>query len=342
MKIERTKSGKWTTRVFLTDAAGVKHSKRFTHRDKAVVRNMANDFLNEAVVYMESMIFSDSANRFLAHAEKILSPNTVRGYKCYFRYLEKHYKNFCMKSVDRITALDIQFLVDDMTVNGSSPKSVANRIGFISTVMSHEGRHIPKHSMPKMRPYEPNVPTEELIRKVTQAAAGTRYEIPFALAVFGLRRGEICAVKAEDISDDNVLHVRRALAIDDDGFIYEKPPKESASDRYLVLPPDLADAIREKGRATTMTPTALSLGFPHLLKRAGIPESQRFRLHDCRHFFVSYCHDVLKLSDAQIIKLSGHRTDYVMKRVYRHAITDTAAAVASSIAGSLLSASHSG
>jgi integrase len=59
-----------------------------------------------------------------------------------------------------------------------------------------------------------------------------------------------------------------------------------------------------------------------LLRRAGIPEDQRFRLHDCRHFFVSYCHDVLKLSDAEIIKLSGHETDSIMKRVYRHAVTD--------------------
>ena len=341
MKIERTRSGKWTTRVFLTDAAGVKHSKRFTHRDKAVVRNMANDYLNETHVYIESMIFTDSARRFLDHAEKILSPSTVAGYKCYFRYLVKNYQNFCMKSVDRITNQDIQFLIDDMTVRGSSPKTIANRIGFISTVLSHEGRHMPKHTMPHRRQYEPNVPTPEIMQKVVKAAAGTRYEIPLALAIFGLRRGEVCAVRAEDISDDNVLHVRRALAQDDDGFLYEKAPKEAASDRFIVLPQELADAIREKGRATSLTPHAWSDAFPHLLKRAGIPESQRFRLHDCRHFFVSYCHDVLKLSDAQIIKLSGHQTDHVMKRVYRHAITDTAAAVASSIAGSLF-ASASG
>ncbi len=55
------------------------------------------------------------------------------------------------------------------------------------------------------------------------------------------------------------------------------------------------------------------------LRRSGVSD---FRLHDCRHFFASYCHDVLHLSDAQIQKLGGWSTDYVMKRVYITSITD--------------------
>lgn len=331
MNITKTKSGSWTVRVYMTDAGGHRHSRRFTGKNKDDVRNAANDWLNEATVYMESTAFCDASRRFLDHAEKVLSPNTVRGYKIADRMLQRGFPQLYHRPVDRITRQDIQFAIDSMAAAGKRPKTIENRIGYVSTVMSHEGRKIPPHTFPKGERFEPNVPTENLIRIVAAKAAGTRYEIPLALAVFGLRCGEVCAVRAEDISSDNILHVHRALATDDDGFISEKEPKEDASDRYIVIPASLADAIRKKGRATSMSPKAWSDAFPDLLKRAGIPEEQRFRLHDCRHFFVSYCHDVLKLSDAQIIRLSGHRTDHVMKRVYRHAITDNMHTVSASL-----------
>ena len=51
-----------------------------------------------------------------------------------------------------------------------------------------------------------------------------------------------------------------------------------------------------------------------------------FRFHDLRHFFASYCHNVLKLSDAQIQKLGGWKTDHVMKKIYITSMEDQLAA----------------
>lgn len=335
MKITKTKAGTYTGRVTITDESGKRHYKRITGKNKAQVKAELEEYELNHKVYMESTAFCDAAQRFIAHSERILSPSTVRAYRSAMRITEKDFPLFWRRPVDRITRSDIQTMIDTMSAVGRTPKTVSNRIGFISAVMSHEGFKIPPHTMPKPKRYDPKVPSEETVKKVAAAAAGTRYEIPFALAVFGLRCGEICAVRAEDISEANVLHVHRALVIDDDGLIIEKAPKEYASDRFIEIPPSLADAIRKAGRATTMSPKAWSDAFPHLLKKAGIPPEDQFRLHDCRHFFVSYCHDVLRLSDAQIIKLSGHRTDYVMKRVYRHAITDSMAEVSGRLAGVL-------
>lgn len=341
MKIEKTKAGTYTTRVCITDETGKKHFKRFTDKSKDRVRNMANDYLNANKFYTESTALCDAADRFLKHAEAVLSPNTVRGYKIADRYFKKHYAAFYGTQIDRITPSALQAVIDSMKRAGKSSKTIANKVGFLSTVFTQEGRRLPHHTLPKKVQFEPNVPTEDMMKKVVAAAAGTRFEIPIALAIFGLRRGEICAVKAEDIDENNTLHVCRALATDDDGFIHEKGPKERASDRFIPLPKELADRIRKEGRATTLTPAAFSQAFPHLLHRAGIPEKDKFRLHDCRHFFVSYCHDVLKLSDAEIIKLSGHKTDHIMKRVYRHAITDNAKAVTTGLSA-LIDCSKSG
>ena len=321
MKITRTKSGKYSTLVAIPGIDGKRHYKRFTARSKAEVRNLADDYLNAHKVAVESMAFSAAAERFLSRSTSILSPNTIRGYKASFRSLQKEHEVFCARQIDRITKSDLQNIILTMSAQGSSPKTIKNRIGFISTVMSSEGIRIPPLQMPKQVQHEIRVPSEDIMKQVAQTAAGTRYEVPFALAVFGLRCGEVCAVTAEDL-DGDILHVRHAIATDDDGKFHVKAPKSAAGDRYITIPHRIADLIREQGRATDMSPKAWSDAFPDLLRRAGIPEDQRFRLHDCRHFFVSYCHDVLKLSDAEIIKMSGHETDSVMKRVYRHAVTD--------------------
>ena len=326
MKITKTDSGKYTALVAINGIDGSRHYKRFTAKSKDEVRNRANEYLNSHKVYIESMSFSASAERFIARSERVLSPNTIRGYKGALRALQSDYGAFCTRSVDCITQSDLQAIVTTMTDVGKSPKTVKNRIGFISAVLSSEGIRMPRLQLPKQQIKEPHVPTESLISQVAAAAANTRLEVPFVLAVFGLRCGEVCAVTAEDL-DGNVLHVHHAIATDDYGVTHVKSPKTSASDRYIVIPDHIADAIRAAGRATDMTPHAWSDAFPHLLKKAGVPEDQRFRLHDCRHFFVSYCHDVLKLSDAEIIKLSGHQTDSVMKRIYRHAITDNSPTV---------------
>lgn len=321
MKITKTKSGKYSTLVAIPGIDGKRRYKRFTARTKSEVRTLADDYINEHKVAVESMSFSSAAERFISRSETILSPNTIRGYKASLRALQKDSDAFCARPIDRITRADLQNVVLILTAQGKAPKTIKNRIGFVSAVLSSEGLRMPPVQMPKCAQREIRVPSEDIVKQVAKTAAGTRYEVPFALAVFGLRCGEVCAVTADDL-DGDVLHVRRAIATDDSGKLHAKPPKSRAGDRFVPIPHHIADRIREQGRATDMTPKAWSDAFPDLLRRAGIPEDQRFRLHDCRHFFVSYCHDVLKLSDAEIIKLSGHETDSIMKRVYRHAVTD--------------------
>ena len=321
MKITRTSSGKYTAQVAIPGIDGKRHYKRFTARTKSEVRNLADNYLNEHKVAVESMAFSVAAERFLTRSESILSPNTIRGYKASLRAIRTECAAFYTRPIDRITKTDLQDVVLTMSALGKAPKTIKNRIGFISAVLSSEGVRMPIVQTPKLVPHEIRVPSEDIVKQVAETAAGTRYEVPFALAVFGLRCGEVCAVTADDL-DGNILHVRHAIATDDDGKLHVKTPKTRAGDRYVPIPPHIAELIRKRGRATDMSPKAWSDAFPDLLRRAGVPADRRFRLHDCRHFFVSYCHDVLKLSDAEIIKLSGHETDAVMKRVYRHAVTD--------------------
>ena len=119
----------------------------------------------------------------------------------------------------------------------------------------------------------------------------------------------------------NVLHIHRAAVYGADKAIHVKSPKTYTSDRYVRIPDALADKIRAQGYVTDFTPAGLSHAFCRLLGDIGVPH---YRLHDLRHFFVSYCHNVLHLSDAQIQSITGHKTSVVMQN-YLHSMHDDAA-----------------
>ena len=334
MKITKTKSGRFTTVVSVDDQKGKRHCKRFTGKNKDAVRNAANDYVNQHKVYYESMTFRDAMQRYIDRAELVLSPSTIAGYKSNQRTMQTDYERFCALSCDRITERDVQLIVDDMRGKGRTVKSIRNRLGLISAVLTAERCPMPRAKLPQPMPVDYVIPGADDIQKVSAACTGPfeRMAIPVGLAVFGLRRGEICAVTAKDI-DGEILHVRHALAIDDDGFYTDKAPKTSYSVRDVAIPAALIEGIMEQGRAWKGSPNALTQAWPHLLKAAGV---KYFRLHDCRHFFVSYCHEVLQLSDAQIMKLGGWKTSYVMVSHYRHTLSDQATLVASKM-GALLS-----
>jgi len=329
MKITKTKSGTWTARIAIKDADGNYHWKRFTGKTKEEVRDAISMYQVTTKVYKESKTLGDCMQRYLDKKAKTLSPSTMHGYLSSQRTFKSSYTAFLNTQIDRLTAQDIQMVVDSMKREKCSAKTVKNRIGLISAVMTAEGLRMPRVALPSVTVTDPVLPDEEMVKQISKAASGTRMELPFALAILGLRRGEICAVTAEDL-DGNTLHISRAVAVDDDGYTHVKTPKTARSDRHIVLPDSVADLLRKQGKAWEKNPNALTKAFPHLLNKAKIPQSQQFRLHDCRHFFASYCHDVLKLSDEQIMKLGGWSTDSVLKRRYRRAIMDVSQDVADS------------
>ena len=322
MKITKTASGKWTTLISLTDSDGKRRFKRFTAKDKATCRNLANDYLNRHHTYMESMAFSDSLKRYIDARDGIKSPSTIRGYRSIERELSEKYPGFASKSCDRISEQDMQTVIDDMIARGRSEKTIRNYVGLIRSVLAAEHIVPPRSILPEKKIPEYICPTAEDVRRILNLVAGTKLDVPVRLALMGLRRGEICAISGEDLSGDNVLHIHKSRVYDADGFIVTKDtPKRAASNRYIRLPADIADAIRAAGRATTLTPAGLSEAWTYLLHKHGFPP---YRLHDTRHFFASYCHSI-GIPEADILAGGGWKTGHVMKNVYRHAMSDNAA-----------------
>ena len=316
MKIRRLPSGNYNTRIEITPEGSSKRIwKSITGPDRATVRKLAAEFESRDDKEVAPTLV-DALDRYLNAKKAVLSPYTVKGYK---------------NIIEKVKAADMANLSADMgrpeaqklvsAFSDMSQKTIRNRIGLISAAVRFAGYNMPPVTYPQKKKVETHIPTEAEMKKVMEAASGTELEIPIALGMMGLRRGEICALQLSDLNK-NTLHIH-AAAVDIGGKVTIKAPKTYDSDRYVTIPFALANKIRKQGYFTHLAPEQLSYHFINFLKKQDV---EHFRFHDLRHFFASYCHNVLKLSDAQIQQLGGWKTDHVMKRVYIQSMQEDKAA----------------
>ena len=322
MKIEKLPSGNYRLRVYLgKDANGKRITKSFTHYDKGKLRLIAAQYETSHGNAVHAVTVEEAIDTFLTAKTAVLSPSTVRGYNSCARVLKSQHARFCALQIDSVQAKDVQMLVNDLVNRQNSPKTIRNYHGFLSAVFKYSGELLPPVTLPQRERPEICIPDEDTFRAIMDAAKGTRLEIPLALAAFGLRRSEIIALDPADING-NVIHVHRAVVYGDRQTVHVKTTKTYTSDRYIQIPDALADKIRNQGFVTDMTLAAFTQAFDKFLRRNGFPH---FRLHDLRHYLVSYCHNVLHLSDAQIQAITGHKTSVIMRTNYLHSMNQQTA-----------------
>ena len=315
MKIRRLPSGNYNAQIYLGEVDGKKRWKSVTGPDRQTVRKMIAEY-ESAKEEPAPLSLVDALENYLKAKKAVLSPYTVKGYQNIIEKVKAENLGDVGADLSRPEAQKIVTTFSDM-----SQKTIRNRMGLISAAVRFAGYNMPPVTYPQKKKVETHIPTEAEMNTVMDAAAGTDLEIPIALGMMGLRRGEICALQLSDLHG-TTLHIHQA-AVDIGGKVTVKSPKTYDSDRYIQIPKELARKIRRQGYITELGPEQLSYRFIAFLRKIDV---QHFRFHDLRHFFASYCHNVLKLSDAQIQKLGGWKTDHVMKRVYIDSMRDDQAA----------------
>lgn len=312
MKIERLPSGSYRVRKMYK---GKNYSLTFDYKptQKEVIQAMS-DKLEEVKIDTPVVKFEDAARKYIEAKEAVLSPSTIRSYDSILRHLSDAFRG---SRLSEITQEEVQIEISKYSLKRSA-KSVKNAHAFVSAVLSmYRPNLVLKTSLPKNTEIDYYIPTPEEVRKVLELAKGTRYEIPFLLGAYGLRRSEICALTLEDLKG-NILSVNKALVLNKDGQFVVKNPKTPKSTRELYISDYLRDLILANGRIYDGYPNKLLRNLHKMQDEAAVP---RFRFHDFRHFFVTELSQS-HFSEEDIMHLGGYSTPAVMKRVYRHARID--------------------
>lgn len=265
---------------------------------------------------VQNITLGEAIDRYIKDREAVLSPRTITDYR---RTRRKGLPSIMDILVPLITQEDIQRAIN-IESQIHSPKTVRNSHGLVSAVLKvYRPNFALNTALPKKIRPEIYVPAEAEIKRLLDYVRGAEMELPILLAAFGpMRRGEICALEASDISG-NVVHVCKNMVVTSDREWIIKAPKSYAGDRYIDYP----DFVAEKwkgihGRIVELNPDDVTREFGRILKDAGLPH---FRFHDLRHYSASIQH-ALGIPDSYIMQRGGWGNDGTLKAVYRHTISD--------------------
>lgn len=312
MNIEKLPSGSYRIREMV-------NGKTYSLTVKAKPsERIARQLMEEKIARIPlggDLTVESACKKYLLAKKNVLSPSTFREYS---RTANALPEDFMKMNLSEITDYDLQVLVNGFAAT-LSPKTVRNYYGFVCAVLRlFNPKVVYSVTLPQKKRVEPYTPSYEDVKRILDAVENTDYYVPFFLATLSLRCSEICALDPEVDLHGNELHINRAYVRGIDGYVIKDTPKTDASNRTILLPDALADRIRSQGYVFNYNPQQLDKRLHRIQKKLGIPS---FSLHKFRHFFASYAHDTLKLSDAQIQKIGGWSSD-VMKRVYRHAMDE--------------------
>lgn len=312
MKIEKLPSGSYRARKMYK---GETYTVIFDGKptQKEVMLKMAEK-LEKAQERHVSMTFKTAAEKYIESKRNILSPSTIRGYTGIIKKLSS---SFLEKSIYDITSMNVQQEINRMSKE-SSPKTVSNRHGFISAVLGMFCPNLKLNTtLPQKAKHEPYIPSAEDIKKILEYASDTQYKIPIILACYGMRRSEICALTPEDI-DGDIVRINKALVPDEKGEWIVKTTKTISSTREIIIPVETAEKIVSQGYVYKGAPDGITAFLYRAQDELSIP---RFSVHKLRHYFASKM-SALGVPDADIMKMGGWETDYVMKSVYRHSMME--------------------
>ena len=280
-----------------------------------------------------------------------LRPTTLNGYR---RSLELHVKPYLgNKTLSKITAVDLRSLYRTLQEtgrvhprDGQSPGLSARTVHGIHTTLHHalktamEQNLIPNNPAaevdpPKFDGAPMKILTEaqlDAFMKVIEKDAFW-HDFFYTAVTTGLRRGEICALRWEDVSfSDKTIYIHRTLQRiqDRDNVGKSKTrivitsPKSVSSIRVIPIPEELLQLLRRHRAAFSgylltngekyIEPRALQNHFKRALQ---VCEIRQINYHSLRHTFATRCIE-LGFDIKSLSEILGHASVNVTLNRYVH------------------------
>lgn len=307
--------GRWCGQISLGYHIG-KRRRRFIYGTSAEeVREAMTKATRERDQGMLPLTTSPTMAQFLENwLSSVNSSVRIRSFERYQGIVTKHLvPGIGRVKLDKLTPAHVQSLLDAKLASGLAPRSVqALRIVLGAALKQGMRWQMIARNVaelvdgPKVPHHEMHVLSPEQARTFLAACQAERLEALYLLALAtGLRRGELLALKWEDIDlDAGRLSVRRALSRSCTQGILIAEPKTVQGRRTLRLSSPLAAALKAHRKrqleqrlqtgpewcedgyvfttsiGTTIDPRNLALDFRRMLAKAKLPV---IRFHDLRH-----------------------------------------------------------
>lgn len=304
-----------------TDETGKRHYKSFTAASKIEAKAAAQEWKANRRELKKALTMYQACESYIKLKENILSPSTVTGYQVALRRLKGN--RIANKDLSAISTIDLQQYVSDLSMR-LSPKTVSNTYGLVSSALK---LYLPNKSfnvtMPAKQKSKLYIPSSRDVQVLLDACTTTELKIAILFAAIGtMRRGEVCAVRFDDIDYvQQTVAVNKAYVKVDNKYWEIKTPKTYESYRHVRLPKMVFTMIkslsRNEGYVIGLTPDQLYDRFATVLSHTKLP---RFRFHDLRHYAASQLH-ASGVPERYIEAMGGWRPgSNVLKRVYENVI----------------------
>jgi len=326
-KAKKLPSGQWRTLVYShaerVNGKDVRRYESFTADTKRESEYLAAEFAysKKKKEKPSNLTVGEAMDEYISNRDGILSPSTIKSYKVIRKtYLKSNMGTALTKLSNENIQKEFNQEVKEKEL---SPKSLRNILGLLSATLKQYSPDfelnikLPQKNVPKI-----NVPETPDILKIIDASQGTKMYVPILLAAFlGLRRGEVCGLKWDEIDFiKNAITINASMVQNPEGGWELKEPKSYAGNRTLQMPEILSNALKEERRISDfvvpITPNNLYNYFSDLLKKNNIPH---FRFHDLRHFNASMML-AMNIPDKYAMERMGHTTNSTLKTVYQHTI----------------------
>jgi integrase len=267
--------------------------------------------------------FSTWAEEWLTLNKKRLSPSTVALYKT---YISAHYiPYFGNVKVGKITEILVRRFINEKleTLKSGTVRKLFFVLSKILQDALKDKNPCKYIKSPPKDDFTPYVLSDKEFDQIHSAFKGTEYEPIILLAgLCGLRRGEIFALKWDDIDWDNhIIRVDENRCINEAGDFVDKPPKsknglrEVAVTEYIIK---LLEKIRSEQKEIRTyifpgRPDNFSSRWAELRANNKLPP---IRFHDLRHYHASWLY-AQNIPDQYAAERLGHDVQ-VLKTIYQH------------------------
>lgn len=304
---------------------------------KTAAREIEQEYEDGLFVNIKTMRFAKWADEWIKLNKSRLSPSTMQSYNI---YVDKHFKPYFLNlKVSQINEIMIKRYISNKLEILSST-TVRKHIYILSSILKDVMKHknpCKYIDIPPIAPYDYHIVTDDEYKQVREFYRGKYYEpIILLAALCGIRRGEIFALKWNDIDTVNqTIRIDQALCISEEekGYI-EKTTKSANGIRTITAPIEIFELleVRHKKllkatiaknktiqeRIFTTRPDSLSGWFAECMDKLQLD----IRFHDLRHYHATWLYKN-GIPDLFAAERLGDDLQTI-KKIYQHIGEDTA------------------